>query len=112
MTETGAVEGRLKVSIADLRPFSGLAGYPLAGSLDLEANAERVGDTGFTAELSGSTKELRTGIAAADALLGGATTINGSVERDAAGVLSVKRLAVAGPAISLSGEGRIFSRLE
>ena len=105
LTETGAVEGRLKVSIADLRPFSGLAGYPLAGALDLEANAERVGDTGFTAELSGSTKELRTGIAAADALLGGATTINGSVERDAAGVLSVKRLAVAGPAISLSGEG-------
>jgi translocation and assembly module TamB len=106
LTETGAVEGRLKVSIADLRPFSGLAGHPLTGALDLEANAERVGTAGFTADLTGSTKELQTGIATADALLGGSIAINGSVERDAAGVLSVKRIAVTGPDVSLSGEGR------
>ena len=82
MTETGAIEGRAGLTIADLRPFSGFAGHPLAGSVELEANAERKGAAGFTATVAGSAKELRTGVAAADALLGGEATIAGAIERD------------------------------
>ncbi len=106
MTETGAIEGRAGLAIGDLRPFSGFAGHPLAGSLELEANADRKGAAGFTATLSGSAKELRTGIAAADALLGGTATIAGAIERDETEVLTVDRLAVTGAAASLSGDAR------
>ena len=106
MMETGAIEGRAGLTIADLRPFSGFAGHPLAGSVELEANAERKGAAGFTATVAGSAKELRTGVAAADALLGGAATITGSIERDDAEVLRLDRLAVTGAAASLSGDAR------
>ena len=108
MTETGAIEGRAGLTIADLRPFSGFAGHPLAGSVELEANAERKGAAGFTATVAGSAKELRTGVAAADALLGGEATIAGAIERDDADVLTLDRLAVTGAAVSLSGDARFL----
>jgi translocation and assembly module TamB len=106
LNEAGAVEGRLSLSIADLRPFSGLAGHPLAGSLDLEANAIREGAAGFKANIEGSAKELGTGFLVADALLGGSVTIAGSLERDSTGLLTVDRFAVDGAAAALSGNAR------
>jgi translocation and assembly module TamB len=106
MTETGAIEGSANLTIADLRPFSGFAGHPLAGSLQLEANAARNGASGFTATVAGSGAGLKTGIAAADALLGGSASIAGEIERDEAEVLSVVRLAVTGVAASVSGNAR------
>ena len=106
LTKEGAIDGQLRVSIADLQPFSGLVGHALAGSVELEANAAREGVAGFKAKLDGSTKGLRTGIAAADALLEGAVTITGSMQRDSLGVLTVDRLALAGAAVNLSGDGR------
>src|SRR5262249_3798223 len=69
MTGAGVIEGHARLTIVDLRPFSGFAGHPLAGSAEMEANAERNGTSGFTASLAGSGKGLRTGIGAADALL-------------------------------------------
>jgi len=106
LTEGGAIEGRLHLAIADLRPFSGLVGHPLAGTIELEANAAREGTAGFKAKLDGSAKALRTGIAAADALLGGSATMIGSVERDPAGTVILDRLAIAGSAANLSGAAR------
>jgi translocation and assembly module TamB len=100
------IEGQLRLSIADLRPFSGLAGYPLAGSLELAADAARASAGGFRASLEGSAKGLRTGIAAGDALLGSTASITGSFERDPAGALVVDKLAIAGAAASLSGEAK------
>ena len=109
MTETGAIEGRAGLTISDLRPFSGFAGHPLAGSVEIEAIAERKGAAGFTATVAGSAKELRTGVAAADALLGGEATIAGAIERDDADVLTLDRLAVTGAAVSLSGNARFLT---
>jgi translocation and assembly module TamB len=107
LTDGGqTVEGQLHLSIADLRPFSGLAGHPLAGSLEFAADAAREGTAGFTAKLAGSAKGLRTGIAAGDALLGGPATMTGSLRRDLAGTLTAEGLAVAGTAVNLSGDGR------
>ena len=106
LMEGGAIEGRLHLAISDLRPFSGLVGNPLAGTIELEANAVREGAAGFKATLDGSAKALRTGIAAADALLGGSATMSGSVERDPAGTLILDRLAIAGSAANLSGDAR------
>jgi translocation and assembly module TamB len=100
------IEGQLNLSVADLRPFSGLAGLPLAGSIELGGDAVRQGAAGFKAKLHGSTKELRTGIAVGDALLGGAATLAGSFHRDAAGTLTVDQLVISGGSINLSGDGR------
>jgi translocation and assembly module TamB len=106
MRDDGAIEGHAGLTIADLRPFSGLAGRPLAGSLELEANAGRKGAAGFTATIAGSATGLETGIAAADALLGGSASITGAIERDDAEVVTINRLAVTGASASLSGDAR------
>jgi translocation and assembly module TamB len=107
LTEGGqAIEGGVQLSIADLRPFSGLAGHPLSGSIELATDAAREGAAGFKASLRGSAKGLRTGIAAADALLGDTVTITGSLQRNTAGGLVVDQLAIAGAAASLSGDAR------
>jgi translocation and assembly module TamB len=106
LTERRAIEGQLRVSIADLRPFSGLAGRALAGSIEIEANAAREGAAGFKAKLGGSAKGLRTGIAVADALLGGSATMAGSVQRDATDILVIDRFSITGAAANLSGDAR------
>ncbi|HYZ41915.1 MAG TPA: hypothetical protein VE687_15025, partial [Stellaceae bacterium] len=100
------IEGNLRLSVADLRPFSGLVGHPLAGSIELAADATREGASGFNARLQGSASGLRTGIAAGDALLGDSVTLTGSLQRNSAGTLIVDKLAVAGAGASLSGDAR------
>ncbi len=100
------IEGSLRLSLADLRPFSGLVGHPLAGSMELAADAAREGSSGFQARLQGSARGLRTGIAAGDALLGGSVTLTGSLQRDSAGALVADQIVVAGAAASLSGDAR------
>jgi translocation and assembly module TamB len=106
LTDAGAIEGSLGLTIADLRPFSGLAGHTLAGSLKLEANAEQEGAAGFKARLDGAAAGLLTGIPIADALLGASPTITGAARRDASGTLIVDRLDVTGAAVKLSGGTR------
>ena len=101
------VEGRLHLAVADLGPFSGLAGYPLAGSLDLTADAALQGTSGVTARLEGRAAGLRTGIAAADALLGGAVAITGSLQRDPTGTLVMDQFAVTSAAANLSGNAEL-----
>jgi translocation and assembly module TamB len=107
LTEGGAIEGRLSLSVADLRPFSSVFGRAIGGSVALEASAARAGTAGFKAELDGAIKDLKTGIAAADALLAGSATIKGSVQRDAAGVLSADQFAIASAAVKLTGDAQL-----
>jgi len=100
------IDGNVRLSVADLRPFSGFVGHPLAGSIELAADATQQGTTGFKASLQGSANGLRTGIAASDALLGDAVTVRGSLQRDPAGALIVEQFGIASAAVSLSGDGR------
>jgi translocation and assembly module TamB len=100
------MDGSVHLSIADLRPFSGLVGNPLGGSIELAADAAREGTAGFKASLHGSTTRLRTGMAVGDALLGDSAMITGSLRRDPAGTLIVDKLAIVGAALNLSGDGR------
>jgi translocation and assembly module TamB len=101
-----SIEGGLRLSVTDLRPFSGLAGYPLAGSIDVEGNAAQQGTAGVKAKFHGSAKGLRTGIPAADAVLGDTASITGSMQRDQAGTLTADQVAIAAGAASLLGEAR------
>jgi translocation and assembly module TamB len=100
------IAGNLRLSIADLRPFSGFVGHTLSGSIELAADATQEGTSGFNARLQGSASKLRTGIAAADALVGDSVTLTGSLQRDSAGALVVDKLAFAGAGASVSGDGR------
>ena len=100
-----ATTGRLSLSIADLRPFAGIVGRAIAGAVKLTADAERQGAAGLQATLEGSATGLRTGVAAADALLGGRATLTGAARRDADGRLMVDRLALSGEAAAFSGAG-------
>jgi translocation and assembly module TamB len=100
------IEGNLRLAVGDLRPFSGFVGHSLAGSIELAADAAREGTSGFNVHLEGSASGLRSGIAAADALLGDSVKLTGSMQRDSAGALIVNQLAVAGAAASLSGDGQ------
>jgi translocation and assembly module TamB len=107
VTELGrGIEGQLRLAVADLRPFSGFVGHPLAGSLELSAEAARESTGGFDATLQGSANRVRTGIAAVDALLGDSVTLTGLLRLDPAGTLIVDQLAIAGAAANLSGDGR------
>jgi translocation and assembly module TamB len=100
------IDGNLRLAVADLRPFSGFVGHPLAGSIELAADAEGEGTSGFKARIQGLAKGLRTGTAAGDALLGDSITLAGSAQRDAAGELTVDQLSLAGAAVNLSGDAR------
>ena len=106
LSEGGPIQGLVHLTVADLRPFSGVVGRAVAGSLDIEATAAREGVAGFTANLTGTAEGLTTGIPAADALFGGSATAAGSLQRDSAGALIVNRLAITGAALSLSGDAR------
>jgi translocation and assembly module TamB len=57
-------------------------------------------------DLAGSASGLRTGIAAADALLGARSTVSGTFARDDAGIVAVKRLTLTGAAAKLTGEAQ------
>ncbi len=107
MTDSGrTVTGRAEIAIADLRPFSGLAGRPIGGATRLTIVAERRGDAGFEATIKGSGTGVETGIAAADALLGGSVALDGALERDAAGVLSFDRLKLTADHLSVAATGK------
>ena len=93
------IDGNVRLAVADLRPFSGFVGHPLAGSIELAADAEGEGTSGFKARIQGLAKGLRTGIAAGDALLGDSVTLAGAAQRDAAGELIVDQLSLVGAAV-------------
>lgn len=88
--------GQASLKIADLRPFSGLLGRPIGGAVTLDATAQRQGADGFTASLTGSARELRTGIAAVDAALGKTATLTASAERRSGSASVAGRIALAG----------------
>jgi translocation and assembly module TamB len=99
------ITGRASLSVADLRPFSDLVGRPVAGSVILEGNAGRRGAAGIEAAFKGDAEDLRTGIPAADALLGGRIALTGILRRDPAGIWVLDKLAVAGADAKLSAGG-------
>jgi translocation and assembly module TamB len=98
--------GKADVAVADLRPFSALAGRPIAGAVKLTLDAERQGESGFALTAAGSGNSIATGIPAADALLGGAFTLDGAMRRDNAGVFVLDRLNLTAGDLSAGASGR------
>ncbi|MCT7375152.1 translocation/assembly module TamB domain-containing protein [Chelativorans salis] len=100
-----AFRGDIGLEAANLAPFSGLAGRELGGSLDLAANGEvRPISGAFDLTLDGRANELRIGIPAADALLGGLTRITGRLGRSTEG-FTADNFHVVNDQIELTADG-------
>ncbi|MCM5553491.1 translocation/assembly module TamB domain-containing protein [Pleomorphomonas sp. NRK KF1] len=103
--EDGRVEGQQTLSTPSLAPFSGLAGRPLEGSIELAANGTLVPTTGaFDLTLDGEADALAADISRLDSLLSGATKLTGRVARDTSG-LKLQNLRIANPALTLTADG-------
>ena len=99
------LQGTARVNTADLSRFAGLAGRPLAGSLDarLTGSGSPLGGA-FDLVLTGTAEELVTGIKALDKLLPGRTDVIFDARRDAAG-LAIEKVRLGGEAVQLDMSG-------
>ncbi len=79
--------GQITADLADLSPFSGLAGRSLAGAANLEIDSRiEPLNASFDLDLTGDTTGLRLGDDRLDALLAGRTVLDGRVTRDTGGI--------------------------
>ncbi|ETX14020.1 hypothetical protein OCH239_05775 [Roseivivax halodurans JCM 10272] len=98
-----AAEGDIEA--ADLAPYSGLADRELGGSIDLTGSGSFDLDSqNFTADVSGETQDILTGIAEVDNLMRGTTTLDVDAARDQTGI-TVNALDVSNPQVEITGEG-------
>ena len=95
------VSGTLEAVVADLSNFAGIAGRPIAGSVDLTATGSVLPDLSrFDTQLNVRSENLRTGIAGIDPLLAGTGRINATVGLED-GVLAVRTLEVTTREVSI-----------
>lgn len=94
---------------SDFSRFSGLAGVDIggAGEIDLAGDLQPF-DGIFDLDLAANTTDLETGVAQADALLRGQTTLSLTAQRDTE-ALQISRLQLDGEAISATGSARLAS---
>ncbi|MGD9615608.1 MAG: translocation/assembly module TamB domain-containing protein [Alphaproteobacteria bacterium] len=100
-----AIDGKMRVVVAELGALSGLVGHRIDGRLTLDLTAEQQADSRMLARINGSVAALDTGIPAANALAGRSVTIAGSAERDRGGVFRLDRLAVTGDELVVGASG-------
>ena len=101
--------GRNAVRVDDLAPFGAIAGRPLGGAVDLDANGSVSPlSGGFDLTLAGSATDVAIGEARADALMAGETTLGGRVARDGNGIRA-EGLRIGNAQFSLASDGRISS---
>lgn len=103
----GSLAGHLHLAAADLRRFAGIAGTKLEGAAQIDAEASSSDGKSVEAKLAGTLSRFRTGVPAADALLGGALTIAASARRAGDGPLDLSDLKLAGPGVSVTGSGSL-----
>jgi translocation and assembly module TamB len=99
--------GTAKLTIDDLRRFSGLYGQPIAGRLGIAAKSS-VGRDGGTSVLTfnGAAKDLALGQGALARLLGTAAEVSGELARDASGRIRLRRFDAAGANVTVAAHGR------
>jgi translocation and assembly module TamB len=100
------LDATLSATIADLAPFSGLAGMPLRGAADL--TAQMVGNPSIeqiVVALSGDLRDFATGTDAIDGLLGETTRLRGRVAQIPGG-LSFDGLSLEGANLTTRVDGR------
>jgi translocation and assembly module TamB len=101
-----SIAGKATLAIADLAPFSALAGQKLKGNGRLELVAEASADGTTTAHLSGGLSELGLG-GAGDSPLGGTLAIDGTARRSADGRIVLEKLELKAVDAALSAQGEL-----
>ncbi|MEP2782719.1 MAG: translocation/assembly module TamB domain-containing protein [Pseudoruegeria sp.] len=98
---------KTNADVQDLADFAALAGLPLAGnvSLDLDGSGN-LADLNFDAEILANARDLVTGIAAADDLLGGVADVDISASRDGTS-LDIRKLAINAEEIEITASGGV-----
>jgi translocation and assembly module TamB len=103
-TENPVLDARL--SVHDLGLWGLAAATPAeAANLTLQAHAEQRGAAGFAATADGAADGVRTGLAAADALIGGKLALTAAIRRDPSGVFHLDRMALSGADARVSSAG-------
>ncbi|WP_172331353.1 translocation/assembly module TamB domain-containing protein [Mangrovicoccus sp. HB161399] len=102
-----AADAELSLKTGNLSRFAGLAGMPLAGSLDadLKGSYDAAG-TAFDVTLSGTGKDIAIGNPQLDPLLAGETVIDVAAKGEGL-AFDIERLDIHNPALSLNGAGTI-----
>jgi translocation and assembly module TamB len=101
------LSGDYRIAIADLRPFSGLAGRPLRGAAEVEARGDiLLASGGFDLVLDGTARGLRLGEPRLDPLLAGETRLTGGLARDEDG-LRTDAFRIANPQFEFTSSGRL-----
>ena len=107
LMENPAFDGRIALSVERLAPLSGIAGRPLAGSVDAEAAGRLAFDLGsFDLTLDATTDGLSVGQADADRLLGGTATIALDAAREGDRI-TVREAEISSNELQVSAEGQI-----
>lgn len=102
----GAGAGTAKLTASDLGRFSRLAGRDLAGALNLSADLSGAPAGGVvTAALDGAVTGLRSGVPAADGLIGENLRLSGKVATLSGGGLSFDKLALNGAHVAAIIDG-------
>ena len=98
----GKLLGHAHLAAADLARFAKRAGTALAGGLQLDVEATSPAGKSVEAKLSGRLDAFRSGVPAADAVLGRRVTLAASVRRGADGRLDVSDLKLTGEGATLA----------
>ena len=99
------VNAVLNAQAGDLSLYSQIAKRDLGGAVDLTVNAVMLSDmTRYTAEISGTMQDLRTGTPQIDPLLAGAGTIEGEVGYIGEDRYVIKGLNVRTPELALTAD--------
>ncbi|WP_420394108.1 translocation/assembly module TamB domain-containing protein [Acuticoccus sp.] len=101
-----ALDGTYRLAAEDLSAFAALAGRPLDGGADLDARGTIGFDGTFDLTVDGEANDLALGVAAADGLLAGQTTLDGRAANTEAGVV-FEDFRLANPQLTVSADGRV-----
>ena len=100
------IDGTLRGDIVQLAPYSGLAQRPLSGGLQFDVGGQLRPESGdFTIELDATGVSLGTGIAQADALLRGESTLSLAAQRTGDAPVSLDHLTLRSDALTLTANG-------
>ncbi|ETX30867.1 translocation/assembly module TamB domain-containing protein [Roseivivax isoporae] len=104
-TDFRGVDATGSIAADDLSAYAGLVDRPLGGALTFDGSGSFERATGFfSADVSGTSTDVATGIAELDALLEGEATYDVEARRDADGI-TVDELRIAAPRVSVTGDG-------
>ncbi|MFG1429112.1 translocation/assembly module TamB domain-containing protein [Roseixanthobacter glucoisosaccharinicivorans] len=105
------IDGTVRMPRLDLAALAPLAHQPLRGVIALDAEVKRVGSDGAIAlKLNGSSRDVETGIAAADGLVGGAAQVAGGLSYAGDGALTVQDLKLDAAGVTLAVNGKVDRR--